>query len=168
MPIGRAHAVSRAPFLSPGLQSDQPVRDANGNFRPAEDMEFFHSESDETPFPSSRGLTHQRQTDRHASVLRNELLEAHRKLSGYYYKFDQSPYYGPPFLTRESRMMDFALISKSATDRLDHHFRLYYVDKTPARAPNLREPSASQQKGSPQKDFAARYRVKDRTVIDEL
>ncbi|KAJ6559621.1 hypothetical protein B0H19DRAFT_944872, partial [Mycena capillaripes] len=27
------------------------------------------------------------------SVLRNGLLEAHRKLSDYYYKFDQSPYY---------------------------------------------------------------------------
>jgi hypothetical protein len=27
------------------------------------------------------------------SVLRNGLLEAHRKLSDYYYKFDQSPLY---------------------------------------------------------------------------
>lgn len=27
------------------------------------------------------------------SVLRNGLIEAHRKLSDYYYKFDQSPYY---------------------------------------------------------------------------
>lgn len=27
------------------------------------------------------------------SVLRNGLLDAHRKLSDYYYKFDQSPYY---------------------------------------------------------------------------
>lgn len=27
------------------------------------------------------------------SVLRNGLLEAHRKLSEYYYKFDQSPFY---------------------------------------------------------------------------
>ncbi|KAJ6472272.1 hypothetical protein DFH09DRAFT_893329, partial [Mycena vulgaris] len=27
------------------------------------------------------------------SVLRNGLLEAHRKLSDYYYKMDQSPYY---------------------------------------------------------------------------
>ncbi|KAJ7077943.1 hypothetical protein C8R44DRAFT_755024 [Mycena epipterygia] len=57
---------------------------------------------------------------------------------------------------------------KSAKDRLDYHFRLYYADKTPVRAPNFPEPSASQQKGSPQKDFAARYRLKDRTVIDEL
>ncbi|KAJ7101789.1 hypothetical protein C8R44DRAFT_887971 [Mycena epipterygia] len=28
-----------------------------------------------------------------SSVLRNGLLEAHRKLSDYYYKMDQSPYY---------------------------------------------------------------------------
>jgi hypothetical protein len=57
---------------------------------------------------------------------------------------------------------------KSAKDRLDYHFRLYYANKTPVRQSQRPELSSFQQKGSPQKDFAARYRVKDRAVIDEL
>ncbi|KAJ6613889.1 hypothetical protein B0H10DRAFT_1951159 [Mycena sp. CBHHK59/15] len=113
------------------------------------------------------------------SVLRNGLLEAHRKLSDYYYKFDQSPYYTwaallDPRISYDGLCADFEgdddLLDhlKSAKDRLDYHFRLYYADRMPARAPNLPEPSASKQKGSPQKDFTAHYRVKDRAVIDEL
>ena len=63
---------------------------------------------------------------------------------------------------------DFLDHLKSAKDRLEYHYQLYYANKTPARLPQLPEASSSQQKGSPQKDFAARYRLQERALIDEL
>jgi hypothetical protein len=57
---------------------------------------------------------------------------------------------------------------RSAKDRLNYYFQQNYANRTPSRQVHVLEMSSSQQKGSPQKDFAARYRVKDREVIDEL
>ncbi|KAJ7024969.1 hypothetical protein C8F04DRAFT_1400851 [Mycena alexandri] len=106
------------------------------------------------------------------SVLRNGngLLEAHRKLSDYYYKFDQPPYYTraariiysiPGFPTMDFAPMTTLLITRklrrsdySNTTLTDMH----HANKTPVRAPCPAQPSSSQQMSSPQKDFAARYR----------
>jgi hypothetical protein len=53
---------------------------------------------------------------------------------------------------------------KSAEDRLDYHFRIHYDNRAPARPSNFPEPSSSEQKGSPQKDFAARFARKNRKL----
>ncbi|KAJ7893853.1 hypothetical protein B0H14DRAFT_2559487 [Mycena olivaceomarginata] len=92
--------------------------------------------------------------------------------SDYIVKFDQSPYYTWAAFP-VSRMMDFEgyedLLDhlKSARDRLDYHYQLYYSNKKPARTSQLPEASSSQQKRSPQKDIAGRDRLKERALIDE-
>ncbi|KAJ6561641.1 hypothetical protein B0H19DRAFT_1233584 [Mycena capillaripes] len=75
----------------------------------------------------------------------NGLLEAHRKLSDYYYKFDQSPYYTwaallDPRISYDGLRADFEgdddLIDhlKSSKDRLESHFHMHYANKkSPAR-----------------------------------
>ncbi|KAJ7605042.1 hypothetical protein DFH06DRAFT_1068052, partial [Mycena polygramma] len=76
------------------------------------------------------------------SVLRNGLVEAHRKLSDYYYKFDQSPHYTwaaliDPRISYEGLRSDFEGDDeltdhfKAAAARLDYHFKTHYANKTP-------------------------------------
>ncbi|KAJ7076713.1 hypothetical protein C8R44DRAFT_896511 [Mycena epipterygia] len=86
------------------------------------------------------------------SVLRNGVLEAHRKLSDYYYyNFDQSPYNTwaallDPRISYDRLRADFEgdedLLDhlKSAKDRLDYHFRLYYDHKMPHAHQTSRNP----------------------------
>ncbi|KAJ7746520.1 hypothetical protein B0H14DRAFT_3514234 [Mycena olivaceomarginata] len=53
--------------------------------------------------------------------------------------------------------------------RLDYHFELYYASKAPSAQPaHVPEPSSLKANGSPPKDFTARYRLKERAVVDEL
>jgi hypothetical protein len=131
------------------------------------------------------------------SVLRNGLLDAHRKLSDYYYKLDQSPYYTwaarecchswhtstdsfdavlDPRISHDGLKADFY----HDTDLLEHleqaktslseHFHENYANKARRVAPvPITAPSHStNQSASPQKDFTARYRVQRRSVADEL
>jgi hypothetical protein len=121
----------------------------------------------------------------------------HRKLSDYYYKLDQSPYYTwaarecchfwhtstnsfgavlDPRISYDGLKGDF----NHDTDLLEHleqaktslseHFHENYANKARRVVPvSTKAPSRStNQSASPQKDFTARYRVQHRGVADEL
>jgi hypothetical protein len=132
------------------------------------------------------------------SVLRNGLLEAHRKLSDYYYKMDQSPYYTwaartcitlsltfdyltrsqvlDPRISYEGLKSDFYhdddLLQELETAKtaLDNHFKANYAARNHNIVPVTPPLTASSscELGSPQKDFTARYQVHRRVVLDEL
>jgi hypothetical protein len=107
------------------------------------------------------------------SALRNGLIEAHTKLSDYYYKSDESPYYTwaartchfnisilclstysnlvlDPRISYEGLKADFEhdeeLLDglEAAKSKLETHFRLHYADKVaPSAQPSVRQPAQS-------------------------
>ncbi|KAJ6583459.1 hypothetical protein DFH09DRAFT_1308966 [Mycena vulgaris] len=106
------------------------------------------------------------------SVLRNGLLDAHRKFSDYYYKLDQSPYYTwaalfDPRISYGGLKANFwyddepILHLDHAKIALDDPFREHYANRAVPAVPahtNTASSSSVNQSGSPQQDFVARYR----------
>ncbi|KAF5376117.1 hypothetical protein D9615_007777 [Tricholomella constricta] len=114
--------------------------------------------------------------------IKTGLIEAHRKLSDYYHKFDESPFYMwsallDPRISYEVMKDDYAndftlaaYLEESKED-LATHFHNHYAGKHTApsqpSAPLLSTPSSSSH--SPQKNFVARFQRKTKAFVrDEL
>ncbi|KAJ6583753.1 hypothetical protein B0H10DRAFT_1688795, partial [Mycena sp. CBHHK59/15] len=116
------------------------------------------------------------------SALRNGLIEAHRKLSDYYHKSDDSPFYTwaallDPRISYEGLKADFYhdedLMNdlEDAKSKLDAYFRRNYADKVSSTSVQATASapvqSTSRIQASPQKDFTQRYRVERSAVAVE-
>jgi len=118
-----------------------------------------------------------------APKIKAGLLDAHKKLSDYYYKYDQSPFYTwaallDPRISYEGALQDYAndpdLLAylESAKSSLHTYYVIRYADSMPqtlddfADATDAVLPAAD---SSPSKvNFTSRYRKKDRVLRDEL
>jgi len=111
--------------------------------------------------------------------LRVALLNCHRKLSDYYYKFDESPYYVwagflDPRISYDGLQVD-ADGDPSALDHIIHakaNLQEYYLSNYAKKSSvplQMQPTSTTSRSGSPQKvDFLSRYNKLSRTNIDEL
>ncbi|KAF7372351.1 Transposase-like protein [Mycena venus] len=112
-------------------------------------------------------------------ALKEGLVNAHRKLSDYFTKFDQSRYYSwaallDPRISYESLREDYADDPEPLAEleiskiNLQSHFKQHYAAATPAPPPAAESQS---EPGSPQKvDFTSRYKKRGSaaTTSDEL
>ena len=127
--------------------------------------------------------------------LKNSLIKAHRKLSDYYTKFDESPYYIwssckqshysvyylshtlitvlDPRISYEGLLADCGddYTMQSHLDNAKDQLRQYYQDNYLAKSASVAPQPAVVEtfSGSPQKvNFTARYKKRPNTLKDEL
>ncbi|KAF5348215.1 hypothetical protein D9758_014636 [Tetrapyrgos nigripes] len=153
------------------MSSEQCAVNADGSLKDANEIDFYHDPDDAAPI-TGPSMTK---------------VAAHHKLSDYFYKFDESPFYTwsmllDPRIDREALEADYeedpTLAGHLNTSRqqLRRYFNTNYISNhTPLQSTSSTSSIASigssdiiHVDGSPQKKFKSKYHRKVDAVHDEL